>query len=623
MKIAILSMQKIINYGSVLQAYSLQQIVEDITGTKVDFIDIEENDLVNVNMPIKDGDDNTIPLLLDRSLLGRIKWKWMSSKRKLFKKKVEYFTKHNLNTSSTNNDKQYDIVIVGSDEVFKSQDSINLQLYGNIRQAKKKITYAASCGSAVIVGIPTETLPIIKRAMSNFSSMSVRDLGTEKYISALYDGKIYRNLDPVLVGTLYKRKHKPVPLKKYMIVYAYGTRIRKIEEIQAIKKFARKHCCGCGACWASCPRNAISMVEDEYGCKYPIINESICIKCGKCLKMCKYQNVKSGKNPIVAYAAKTKNEQILNKSASGGIFASLAYEIIALGGYVAGAVLEFNQNQKITVHHILSNNKGNIELMQGSKYVQSDAWRCYKEVIQIVKSGKQVLFCGTPCQVDAIKQITGNPDNLITIDLICHGVPPARMLQDYLKVMGKTLGGHITGFQFRDKTCHKEWTSKITIKKGKKEKNYFIPSRFVSFYKYFLESVIYRENCYTCPYANLKRVADLTIGDFWGIEQYHKDDLGRDTNGWSCVLINTKKGKDFFDMHGSGIQKFLSKAEWIEKNNHQLRHPSMKNEQRKNVLDSYKNHGYKKVEHRYRKRNGGKFKYYYRLFKEIYYNSKQ
>ena len=219
MKIAILSMQKIINYGSVLQAYSLQQIVEDITGTKVDFIDIEENDLVNVNMPIKDGDDNTIPLLLDRSLLGRIKWKWMSSKRKLFKKKVEYF----------------------SDEVFKSQDSINLQLYGNIRQAKKKITYAASCGSAVIVGIPTETLPIIKRAMSNFSSMSVRDLGTEKYISALYDGKIYRNLDPVLVGTLYKRKHKPVPLKKYMIVYAYGTRIRKIEEIQAIKKFARKH----------------------------------------------------------------------------------------------------------------------------------------------------------------------------------------------------------------------------------------------------------------------------------------------------------------------------------------------------------------------------------------------
>lgn len=95
------------------------------------------------------------------------------------------------------------------------------------------------------------------------------------------------------------------------------------------------------------------------------------------------------------------------------------------------------------------------------------------------------------------------------------------MLQDYLKVMGKTLGGHITGFQFRDKTCHKEWTSKITIKKGKKEKNYFIPSRFVSFYKYFLESVIYRENCYTCPYANLKRVADLTIGDFWGIEQYH------------------------------------------------------------------------------------------------------
>lgn len=385
----------------------------------------------------------------------------------------------------------------------------------------------------------------------------------------------------------------------------------------------RAYCCGCGACWASCPRNAISMVEDEYGCKYPIINESICIKCGKCLKMCKYQNVKSGKNPIVAYAAKTKNEQILNKSASGGIFASLAYEIIALGGYVAGAVLEFNQNQKITVHHILSNNKGNIELMQGSKYVQSDAWRCYKEVIQIVKSGKQVLFCGTPCQVDAIKQITGNPDNLITIDLICHGVPPARMLQDYLKVMGKTLGGHITGFQFRDKTCHKEWTSKITIKKGKKEKNYFIPSRFVSFYKYFLESVIYRENCYTCPYANLKRVADLTIGDFWGIEQYHKDDLGRDTNGWSCVLINTKKGKDFFDMHGSGIQKFLSKAEWIEKNNHQLRHQSMKNEQRKNVLDSYKNHGYKKVEHRYRKRNGGKFKYYYRLFKEIYYNSKQ
>lgn len=385
----------------------------------------------------------------------------------------------------------------------------------------------------------------------------------------------------------------------------------------------KEECSGCGACFATCPCSAITMVEDEFGCKYPTIDTQLCIQCKKCLKVCDYQQVQLKDRPIAAFAAKAKNKKIERKSTSGGIFATLAYEVLSQGGRVAGAVLDIQRDGRIAVYHMLSENDSCIERMQGSKYVQSDAWKIYKDIAFAVKRGQMVLFCGTPCQVAAIKRITNNPFNLITIDLICHGVPTAKMLEEFLQIMSKTLYGRIVDLCFRDKTLHKDWSSKITVIRGKKERSYYIHSQYISFYKYFLESVIYRENCYTCPYARLERISDLTIGDFWGIEEIHKDEIGKDTNNWSCVLINTEKGKDFFENYGLNVQKIVSKEEWIARFNQQLVCPSKKNGEREDILKNYRIGGYWKIENEFRKSKGGEILYRYRLFKEIYNHKRQ
>ncbi|MCR5671528.1 MAG: polysaccharide pyruvyl transferase family protein [Butyrivibrio sp.] len=238
MKIAILSMQKIINYGSVLQAYSLKKMLEKVSGEKVFFMDIDEDNKISVDMPVKDRDDYKAP----KRKLGPFEF---IKKRVMFlKQKKQAFpmiTKFMEEEFDTPLDEDYDLVVVGSDEVFKSTDSIRLQLYGDIKNAKTKVTYAASCGSAVAEGIPDDKKEIVRRALENYSKMSVRDKGTHDYIKALYDGEIVYNLDPVLAGNLYSIQHKPVDLKNYLIVYAYNNRFNDEKEIAQIKSFAKKH----------------------------------------------------------------------------------------------------------------------------------------------------------------------------------------------------------------------------------------------------------------------------------------------------------------------------------------------------------------------------------------------
>lgn len=243
MKIAILSMHRIINYGSVLQAYSLRKMIEEITGVKAEFIDIENDQLISVNMPIADDVDYAGKKKhRPRTFINRIKGKIANYIRvHSYEPGLKKFMEQVLEANSNNNNKHYDVVVVGSDEMFKSIDTLNLQTYGNIRQADRAITYAASCGSAVLEGIPLEKRPLVKQALSNYQAISVRDKGTERYIRSLYDGSIYTHLDPVLMWDLYKKEHRPVFLKNYLVVYAYGDRIKTEEEIDTIVSFAKKH----------------------------------------------------------------------------------------------------------------------------------------------------------------------------------------------------------------------------------------------------------------------------------------------------------------------------------------------------------------------------------------------
>ena len=216
------------------------------------------------------------------------------------------------------------------------------------------------------------------------------------------------------------------------------------------------------------------MVEGQFGCKYPVIDGALCVGCGKCKAVCTYQSPRLEKQPTAAYAVVGKDNALIKRSASGGAFASMAMRWIDGGGAVAGAIMEVTAD--VQVYHILASGAADIRRMQGSKYVHSDAWRCYGDVAAALKAGKQVLFSGTPCQVAAVKALTGDPDNLTTIDLICHGVPPLKMLNEYVRVLERRFVGKVTDFVFRDKQVPKAFCTRVDVRRGKKHHSYYLRS---------------------------------------------------------------------------------------------------------------------------------------------------
>ncbi len=240
MKIAILSMQRVVNYGSVLQAWSLREMIRDVTGEDAVFLDIEEQPVVESARSIKENLDYAAPAHYSRSILQRGK-RWIIARLSVNnKKRIRAFMRNELLLNEANNTASYDHVVVGSDEVFNHVKGVRLQLHGAVRQAEHVISYAASCGSAKVEDISPDGLDSVRQAMSMFDAVSVRDTGTERYARQLYEGKVLRHLDPVLMGPLHARTPNGVWLKKYLLVYAYSQRIRTNEEIDAIRRYAKK-----------------------------------------------------------------------------------------------------------------------------------------------------------------------------------------------------------------------------------------------------------------------------------------------------------------------------------------------------------------------------------------------
>lgn len=239
MKLAILSMQRIVNFGSVLQAWSLRDLLLDLTGEQPVFLDIEKEPSLHSRKTVSDSLDYEEPADYPSGILQRGK-RWLIAQLSARNKHlIRHFMRQELNLTDEANDQHYDCVIVGSDEVFNHKNGICLQLHGQVRQANRVFAYAASCGSARQEDIDEKDLPRLKEAMAHFCGMSVRDTATKSYVSSLYDGTVQRHLDPVLVGSLHLRNPHPVKLKNYLLVYAYGQRIRKKEEICVIQAFAK------------------------------------------------------------------------------------------------------------------------------------------------------------------------------------------------------------------------------------------------------------------------------------------------------------------------------------------------------------------------------------------------
>lgn len=297
-----------------------------------------------------------------------------------------------------------------------------------------------------------------------------------------------------------------------------------------------KKCTGCSACMNVCPTDAIELIEGYHTFEYPKIDYDKCISCGKCQKTCPvnlYTNSNTKTPKIFAASAK---DEIRKKSSSGGLFTLFAKEIIAMDGCVFGASIDASNK----IVHVKIENEADIVKCTGSKYVQSKIALIYRDVKSELETGRTVLFTGCPCQVAGLyKFLNKNYSNLYTIDLLCHGVPSQKLFDMYLQELNL---GTIDSIQFRNKDLG--WRADaISIENVKGEK--YIKSWHSGdpFEIVFQENLGLRDSCENCEFATFPRTADISLGDFWGIQHF----IAVDKLGTSIVFINNDNGQKLFD----------------------------------------------------------------------------
>lgn len=349
-----------------------------------------------------------------------------------------------------------------------------------------------------------------------------------------------------------------------------------------------KNCYGCSACASLCTHKAIVMKEDEYGFIKPFVNEEICNNCGLCSKKCPANNQDSIKNVSVkyVYATRASNKDIVKTSSSGGVFSLLAENIIINNnGYVCGAI-----QSNFDVFHKVSNKFSDILSMKGSKYVQSDLKNVFNEIKILVKE-HPVLFVGTPCQVAGLRQVIGkkNDKNLITVDLICHGVPSRKIFRQYFAELRRKYPT-ANSFSFRDKKYGWRSSHLLSLFDDDNNRIFTTSGQFNEYIRGFLQNCYNRESCSTCPFACLSRVGDITLGDFWHINELDEK-FDKKLEGTSALLINTVKGKILFDNIKSKLEKikvFDINDIYIYIYQAQLRGPAPKHKERELFLNKIK-----------------------------------
>ncbi len=342
-------------------------------------------------------------------------------------------------------------------------------------------------------------------------------------------------------------------------------------------------CTGCGACVQSCPKQCISWTEGEFRFKYPQIDKDICVNCGICERVCPIDKVLQTPTTQKAYAAVHKDYQVLAKSTSGGAFTAIADAVFAQDGIVYGVAMMDNMQVK----HIRTSNKEEFAVLRSSKYLQSDTGNTYQMVEQDLKQGKTVLYSGTPCQIDGLRHFLGKPyERLYTVDIVCHGVGSQAYFDKYLDFARKRYG-NIKTLRFRSKE-YVGWScgGGVVVVTGSSDCLKKIPYRDFDnyYYDYFLSGDIYRKSCYSCKYANMKRVGDFSLGDYWGVEKLH---LPLNTfNGCSLLVVNSDKATKFL----SKIETMNIKETRVDEaisQNEQLKHPSRLPDSRKERIKEF------------------------------------
>jgi len=342
----------------------------------------------------------------------------------------------------------------------------------------------------------------------------------------------------------------------------------------------KKECCGCGACSSICPKNCITMKSDIEGFLYPNVDMSGCVGCDLCEKVCPiiHKKTEDDMSSMEAYVVRTKKDDVLKESTSGGFFSVLSEYVLRKKGTAYGVIVDDENN----IIHAGCNN-ANMEILKkfsGSKYVQTNAGTCFREIKDKLELDELVCFSGTPCQVAGLKGYLGKEyDNLITVDLICHGTPSQKLWKKYVEYQEKKYHSKIDYINFRNKTYgYHSGTMKIEFENGK---TYYASGRIDPMLKSFYKDISSRPSCYSCAFKTVSHVSEFTMFDCWSASNLVTG-LKDDDKVYTNVFIQNARGKklwneikDNYIYHKADVKAMIERDGCMVKNSSHL-HPRRK-----------------------------------------------
>lgn len=325
--------------------------------------------------------------------------------------------------------------------------------------------------------------------------------------------------------------------------------------VEMINK-AKENCSGCQACANSCSKDAITMKRDSEGFSYPVIDAERCVQCGVCDRACPVLHLEAdvGEKEPEAWAFMHGDDRIRQESSSGGIFSVLAQMVLDKGGIVFGAA--FDENWQVV--HIGVEDETGLARLRSSKYVQSDIGKTYRQAKEALNSGRSVLFSGTPCQIEGLHRFLGKLyPNLWLVDLICHGAPSPLVWEKYVQLCQQK--GKILGISFRSKNL--SWERFLLEIVYANSSKYQMPLDKDLYMQGFLQDLYLRPSCYNCQFKKKHRVSDITIADFWGIDQVLPE--MNDHRGTSLVIVHSQQAKRLMAEIDDGKKIIVSFEEGI------------------------------------------------------------
>lgn len=364
--------------------------------------------------------------------------------------------------------------------------------------------------------------------------------------------------------------------------------------MSTVSDVQKSQCCGCGACMSICPSKAIKMIADDKGFLYPNIEDKKCIKCGICYKVCESARTIS-KDVKAAFAVKNKDDNIRNRSSSGGVSYALCRAMIEKGGVCYGVA--YDEQFKVITKR--ATNLVECDLFFGSKYVAVDTNDTFLRISEDLTKGLPVLYFGTSCHVSGLMSFLAQKhidiEQLVTVDLICHGVPSPLLFQDFVDLLGRD---KLEKFDFRTKELdwgESDWNfgCLATYKNSKRVLN---SPKVRSYYTIFSHNYSLRDHCFNCEYASPNKPADITIADYWGLKYAHPELM--DPKGVSAILVHSDKGLSLIsDLNDCEI--YPTTVELIRKKQFNLNSPSKPNPKENEFWALYRKKGYLGVARKY------------------------